>query len=57
MFTTEQMATLEQTFSKQRYLPIPERLDLARELRLTEQQVNAQAPGFLTYTLALAVRI
>lgn len=40
MFTTNQMAVLEKNFSKQKYLSIPERLDLAKDLDLTEQQVK-----------------
>ncbi len=34
------MAALEKNFAKQKYLSIPERLDLAKELDLTEQQVK-----------------
>lgn len=34
------MAILEKNFSKQKYLSIPERLDLAKDLDLTEQQVK-----------------
>ena len=34
------MVELEKNFAKQKYLSIPERLDLAKELELTEQQVK-----------------
>ena len=34
------MAALEKNFAKQKYLSIPERLDLAKDLDLTEQQVK-----------------
>ena len=34
------MAILEKNFSKQKYLSSPERLDLAKDLDLTEQQVK-----------------
>ena len=34
------MTALEKNFAKQKYLSIPERLDLAKELDLTEQQVK-----------------
>lgn len=34
------MAVLEKNFAKQKYLSIPERLDLAKDLDLTEQQVK-----------------
>lgn len=34
------MVELEKNFAKQKYLSIPERLDLAKELDLTEQQVK-----------------
>lgn len=34
------MSALEKNFAKQKYLSIPERLDLAKELDLTEQQVK-----------------
>ena len=40
VFTTNQMAALEKNFAKQKYLSIPERLDLAKDLDLTEQQVK-----------------
>ncbi len=36
----EQMTALEDNFSKQRYLSVPERLQLAQELGLSEQQVK-----------------
>ena len=34
------MTALEDNFSKQRYLSVPERLQLAQELGLSEQQVK-----------------
>ncbi len=34
------MVALEKNFAKQKYLSIPERLDLAKDLDLTEQQVK-----------------
>ena len=34
------MAALEKNFAKQKYLSIPERLDLAKDLDLTEQQIK-----------------
>ena len=34
------MTALEKNFAKQKYLSIPERLDLAKDLDLTEQQVK-----------------
>ena len=40
VFTVEQMTALEDNFTKQRYLSVPERLQLAQELGLSEQQVK-----------------
>lgn len=40
VFTIEQMTALEDNFAKQRYLSVPERLQLAQELGLSEQQVK-----------------
>ena len=40
VFTIDQMATLEGKFARQKYLSVPDRLELAKELNLTEQQVK-----------------
>ena len=40
VFSILQMTTLEDNFAKQRYLSVAERLQLAQELRLSEQQVK-----------------
>lgn len=40
VFTMEQMTALEDYFAKQRYLSVPERLQLAQELGLSERQVK-----------------
>ena len=40
VFSSEQMTVLERKFAQQKYLSIPERLVLAEELYLTEQQVK-----------------
>ena len=40
VFSGEQIARLESQFARQRYLGVPERMALASELHLTEQQVK-----------------
>lgn len=40
IFSSDQMAALERKFSEEKYLAVPERLTLAKELGLTEQQVK-----------------
>ncbi len=40
MFTTEQMSVLEDTFAAQKYLSVPERIKVAKDLNLTEQQMK-----------------
>ena len=40
VFTAEQMVALEDNFSRQKYLSVPERLVLAKQLGLTEQQIK-----------------
>ncbi len=40
IFTMKQVTELEDNFSKQMYLSVPKRLQLAHELELSEQQVK-----------------